>query len=428
MRDVGLIKALADHISSDENFARDGSGRLFIYRNGVYLPDGELRVKQAVKHCLEKHQKTKKWRPKLGGDVVEYIVLDAPELPAKPPEDSINVANGVVGVRTGSRKPHTPDLLTTVQLPVLFDPTAECPVIEEVVIREVLGEDLGDPFWEALGDAATPDRSIPKALLAQGEGGNGKSLVLNCMTQFLGQANVSHLSLQKLAKDRFAPARLYGKLANICPDLPGDHLTDTSMFKAITGCDRITAEFKHKDSFEFSPFCRLIFSANHIPQARDGSLAYFDRWLILPFRRRFRNTDQEMPRALLDEMLCMPCELSGALNKALVALRRLRKRGSFAQNEVTRQAFDEFRASTDPFLAWLDRGTETGEGLMIPQEDLLAAHRADCSTGNRPLMTSQAFGGALKKHRPRLVNAQRRINGKRVWVYLGIGLANGSSS
>jgi hypothetical protein len=35
-------------------------------------------------------------------------------------------------------------------------------------------------------------------------------------------------------------ARLQGKLANIRPDLPSERLTDSSIFKAITGCDRIT--------------------------------------------------------------------------------------------------------------------------------------------------------------------------------------------
>ena len=428
MKDLGLIKALADNISSDKYFARDGSGRLFVYRNGVYRPDGELRVKQAVKHCLEENGKTKEWRPKLGPDVAEYLALDAPELLAKPPADIIIVTNGVLSAQTGKLTPHTTDLLTTVQLPIKFDPEATCPVIEELVVKQILGDGLEDLFWEILGDGATSDRSIQKALLFEGEGGNGKGVVQNLCTQFWGPHNVVHLSLHKLAADRFAPARLYGKLANVCPDLPSDQLKDTSVFKALTGCDRITAEFKHRNSFEYLPFCRLAFSANHLPQARDGSRAYQDRWLVVPFRNRFRASAEEMSRSLLDEMLCLPSELSGALNKALVALRRLRRNERFSETATTRQALDEFCDATDPLRGWLDRETETGEGLMIPQEDLLAAYRADCSTGNRPLMTSQAFGGALKKHRPRLVNAQRRIKGKRVWFYLGIGLTNGSSS
>jgi hypothetical protein len=86
----------------------------------------------------------------------------------------------------------------------------------------------------------------------------------------------------------FAAARQYGKLANICADLPGEQMSGSAVFKSITGGDRITAEFKYRDSFEFQPFSRLLVSANHLPTSHDASKAFFDRWLIIPFDRSFR--------------------------------------------------------------------------------------------------------------------------------------------
>src|SRR5207302_650232 len=118
--------------------------------------------------------------------------------------------------------------------------------------------------WEILADLLTPDRSIQKAALLAGEGGNGKSRFLAATSAFAGRRNVANLSLHKIEADRFAAARLLGKLANICADLPSDHLTGTSVFKAITGGDAIAAEYKYRDSFEFAPFCRLLFSANYL--------------------------------------------------------------------------------------------------------------------------------------------------------------------
>ena len=144
--------------------------------------------------------------------------------------------------------------------------------------------------WEILGDLLTPDRSVQKAICLLGEGGNGKSVFLDLATHFVGAENVCHLSLQRLEADRFSAARLYGKLANICTDLPGERLSSSAMFKAITGCDRITAEVKYRDSFEFTPFARLLFSANRLPASSDASQAFFDRWLIVPFANRFRQT------------------------------------------------------------------------------------------------------------------------------------------
>src|SRR4029434_3780586 len=97
------------------------------------------------------------------------------------------------------------------------------------------------------------------------------------------KTNSSALSLHKLESDRFAVARLYGKLANICPDLPSEHLAGTSIFKAITGGDVITGEYKFKDSFDFVPIARLVFSANNPPRSQESSQGFFERWFVIPF-------------------------------------------------------------------------------------------------------------------------------------------------
>jgi phage/plasmid-associated DNA primase len=68
------------------------------------------------------------------------------------------------------------------------------------------------------------ERTVQKAICLPGEGGNGKSVFLDLATRFLGSENVCHLSLQRLDAARFSGARLYGKLANICTDLPSDRL------------------------------------------------------------------------------------------------------------------------------------------------------------------------------------------------------------
>ena len=47
------------------------------------------------------------------------------------------------------------------------------------------------------------------------------------------------------------------------------------------------AEYKFKDSFEFVPYARLVFSANHPPKSQDASPAFFRRWLVVPFERTF---------------------------------------------------------------------------------------------------------------------------------------------
>jgi len=51
-------------------------------------------------------------------------------------------------------------------------------------------------------------------MLFNGPGQNGKSTLLNLIEKFFGSENVSGESLERLLKDRFAPANLHHKMVN----------------------------------------------------------------------------------------------------------------------------------------------------------------------------------------------------------------------
>ena len=110
------------------------------------------------------------------------------------------------------------------------------------------------------------------------------------------------------------------------------------MFKAITGGDLIQAEYKFQDSFDFRPFAKLVFSANHPTQSGDGSSAFFDRWLVVPCTRSFRGSSDEIPKSGLDAALADPIELSGVLNKALATFGDIRRRGGFFESASMKEA------------------------------------------------------------------------------------------
>ena len=422
--DRTLVRDLASLILASDFFARSPAGEIFRYERGVYAPGGEFFIRQRVKHLLLEHHKAEKWTRKLALEVTEFILLDTPELEATPNSDFINLENGILDVWTGELFPHSPKVLSTIRIPIAFDAQASCPRIEQF-IEDVFPNDSTELAWEILGDLVTPDRSIQKAVCLVGEGGNGKGVFAQVAVRFVGANNVSHLSLQKIEKDRFAVAGLYQKLANICTDLPSERLEDSSLFKAITGCNRITGEFKYQHAFQFTPFARLIFSANHLPTSRDASVAFFDRWLVIPFEKRFRGTSREIPRQKLDSSLATSRELSGALNRSLPALRKIRTEARFTETHSTREQWKEFQRATNPLGLWLEVETVASGSAMVAQDELHAAYALACAKANQPIVTKQMFGRTLKRLRPELREAQRTIVGRKRWVYLGIGMKNG---
>jgi P4 family phage/plasmid primase-like protien len=419
-RGGGLVKQLSDEISSGENFAQDQSGELYRFHEGLYVPDGERHVKGLVKMLLEKRNETQLWSSNRANEVVEYLRVDSPLLWERPPLDVVNVANGLLDVTTGELRSHSPAFLSPAQLPVTFNASVKCPAWEKFVV-DVFPKDAQELAWEIPAWLMTPDTSIQKAILLRGEGANGKSVYLAGLRTFLGRANVASETLHRLESNRFAVAQLVGKLANICPDLPSASLAGSSVFKLITGGDCITGERKFKQPFSFIPFSRLVFSANHLPRSADASHAYFRRWIILPFERTFDPSEQ-IPREVLDAQLAAPSELSGLLNKALGAVAAIRTRGRLHEPESVCGAGQEFVRLTDPVAAWLNSMTIQSPAWTVPKDVLLEEYNGTAVLQGRPIITSTALGLAIKRFLPGIKDAQRKVDGRRQWVWLGLGL------
>jgi putative DNA primase/helicase len=413
------IKALADLIYQDNHFAQDAGGKLFRFADGCYRRRAEEYVRGRVK-ALCVHGDAA-WSSYKAAEVIEFIRVDAPQLRERPPLDVLNVKNGLLHAADRELLPHTSDHLSPIQLPVVFDSTATCPNIDAFV-GQVFPADAHDLAWEIPAWLMLPDTSIQKAVLLTGEGANGKSTWLNLVATFLGKTNISGVSLHKLEADKFAGARLIGRLANICPDLPSEDLAGTSVFKAITGGDTLVAEYKFRDSFDFTPYARLVFSANHPPRSQDSSHAFFRRWLVVPFDRTFSGNEQ-IPRDILDTMLTAPTELSGLLNRALDALDRLWDRRTFSEPESVLRAWEDFHNETDPLAVWLDQATVDLPDGVVPKAVLIAEYNRHAASNGLPSIGNKRFGQAFRRLRPNVRDGQRMVGGKYLWCYAGIGLA-----
>jgi putative DNA primase/helicase len=421
--DPGIIQILADLICESDHFAQDLGGQLFRYSGGAYRSRGETFIKAEVKRLCLALGNSKAWSTKLANEVVEWIRVDAPELWERPPIDVVNCQNGLLRLTNGELLSHTPDHLSPIQIPVTFDPEATCPAIDQFV-RDVFPPDAIDLAYEIPGSIMAPNVSIQKAVLLLGSGGNGKSTYLTLVTMFVGKTNCTGLSLHKLESNRFSIARLVGKLANVCPDLPSEHLSGTSVFKALTGSDvAMEAEVKFHGGFSFDPYCRLVFSANHPPRSSDASDGFFERWHVVPFDAKFRGTKVEIPRHELDQRLSAPSELSGLLNQAVTAWQRVQARGCrLAEPESIKQAWQEFHATTDPLAVWLDQFTIDDPDAVSPIGPLRAAYGAACERAGRPSPSEKQFGHAIRRARPTIQRKQRTVNGRYQWCYVGIGL------
>jgi putative DNA primase/helicase len=414
-----LLPPLVNAIIDTSYFAKDAGDALYRYSEGAYRPHGDKFIKGQVKQLLARWGKTEEWTSHLAEEVVRYITVDAPLVWERPPLGVVNVLNGLLNIETRTLEEHTPEFLSVVQLPVKYDPLAQCPAWERMIETTWPADTLA-VAWELAAWLMTPTAKIQKSVLLVGEGANGKSTYLGGMVRFIGKSNTANVSLQKLETDRFAPVRLIGKLANICADLPSTHLETTSMFKALTGGDAVSVERKGQDSFDITPFARLVFSANNPPHSKDASYAFFRRWVLIPFNKVISESEARS-RDELDAELAAPGELSGVLNKALDAWPRVMAHG-ITETQSMRDAWNDFRETTDPLAVWLDRNTACSPELYVACKTLLFAYNEDNAKHGRPFLTGTSFGMGLSRQRPGLERKQRTVQGEYVWCYVGIDL------
>lgn len=412
---------VAEAILRTEHYALDAGGKLYAYQDGAYRARGRRHLNARVKRYLRSRHRADEWSSYRASEVTAYIEADAPHLWTRPPLGTLNVANGLLDIETGKLREHDPSFLCPVQLPVCYHPSANCPEWLRFG-AEVLPDDCQDLLFELAAWLMLPNKNVQKAVLLLGDGANGKSTALAALVAFLGVKNAAGLSLHRLERDRFAVAHLVGKLANICADLPSTHLDSTSVFKSLTGDDPVlTAERKHMEQFEFDCFTRLVFSANHPPRSSDATEGFFRRWLVVPFDRSF-DEKEALPREQIDARLHDPGELSGVLNRALVAIPRIHLSTTLTESASMEAARTEFRRTTDPLGVWLDQHTVVAPDAMVSRSALIDAYNASAAQARQPAMTQTRFGRALKRMHPEIKDAQRVLDGKRQWVYVGIGV------
>ncbi|MGD0954098.1 MAG: phage/plasmid primase, P4 family [Methanotrichaceae archaeon] len=321
-----------------------------IYRHldGVYVNDGANFIKQLVE--LELGDKCNNHlKNEAVGKVQRQTYVKRDDFNRT---GVLNLKNGLLNLETGEFRDHTPDLLSTIQLPVEYDPNAVCPAIDKFR-GEVLDPNDKDLVEEILGWLLWPAYSVHKAVMMVGSGRNGKGTLLRLMVAMLGKANVSDVSLQQLCDNRFMPARLYGKTANLGGDLPAIDISDTAAFKGLTGGDRMTVENKFGQPFEFDNRAKLVFSTNRIPKTPDDSYAFYSRWILIVFSHVFdvqKGTGDEG----LDKKLQMPEELSGMLNAALRGLKRLQSNDwKFSYSKTVEDVELLYKRLSEPVLAFL---------------------------------------------------------------------------
>ncbi|MFW6130139.1 MAG: phage/plasmid primase, P4 family [Atribacterota bacterium] len=329
------------HIYTTKN---DNKSEMWIYKEGIYAPEGKSEVKKIMRDILDKWFNSFYYNlvmNKLEPDTMINIKSFFENNYKK----EIPVQNGILNILTKELSDFTPKKIFFSKLPVEYNAEATCPKIDQFLSEVLAHEDDRNVFYEMGGFCLLKEYKFEKAFMLVGDGRNGKDKSLELIKRLIGMENICAVPLSSLIPDSFVLSEFFGKMANIAGDIGGEDLKDTSMFKALTGRSLITGQRKFLPPVNFINYAKFIFACNELPFAYDNSRGFWDRWILLEYpytfvsKEEFEQNKENPFLKLRDEniieKITTPEEMSGLLNKFLDGLRDLILTKSFSSTRGT---------------------------------------------------------------------------------------------
>ena len=267
----------------------------------------------------------------------------------------INYKNGLYNVETKTLEPHTPDILSTIQINAYHDDTARHPqrffkyldslTENDESLKAILQE------WAGLTISNFPGFKPKKAMALYGPTGDtGKSVYVNILNFLLGTENVATRDIQELSKP-FATSDLYGKAALLIDDQKDSNFTDSSIFKSITSGGLVPCEFKGKQNFSYVFNGTVTFACNELPYLTGEKGSHFyERLMIIPCYN-------VLPEKMRDPNLLdhLKTEIEGINKWALEGLHRLIENNfKFTQSDASKMAVEEYRMKSDSLFRFVN--------------------------------------------------------------------------
>lgn len=262
---------------------------------------------------------------------------------------------------------------------------------------------------------------LGKAFILTGDKSNGKSTFLDCVKAVVGEENISALDLKELG-DRFSTSMMFGKLANIGDDIGDDFLqgSQVATFKKVVTGNRIKAERKGQDPFEFNPYVKLLFSANDIPRMKDKTGAVLRRLVIIPFNARFT---KYLPSGEIDPdynpyikyQLVEQSSVEYLIRVGVEGLKRIIENNEFTKSEKVAEQIDEYENENNPIKAFIDEcGVEMIEDE--PTGDVYSRYQVFCADCGMQPMSNIVFSKQINK-RLGFETVVTKVGGKSIRIF-----------
>lgn len=397
-----LFDKFATYLKNNSHVVKINS-QLHIYQDGIYI-NGYKHIEQTMIDMIPNLKKTQR------REVLDYMELIAEEVTSS---DARYIAfkNGIYDLVTDTLLPYSPEYVITNRIPWDYIPDAQSELAERTLNKLACDDpSIVALLQECIGYCFYRRNELGKAFILTGDKSNGKSTFLDVIKYMLGDENISALDLKELG-DRFSTSMMFGKLANLGDDIGDDFLSGTqvSTFKKIVTGNRIKAERKGQDPFEFNPYIKMLFSANDIPRMKDKTGAVLRRLVIIPFNATFTVNDPDFD-PYIKYKLVEQGSIEYLIRVGIEGLRRVIQQNHFTQSERVDREIKEYEEENNPIAGFIeDQGLDMIENQLTA--DVYKRYQVFCADNSLTPMSNIVFSKQINK-RLGLTVKQRKISGQ----------------
>lgn len=293
--------------------------------------------------------------------------------------DLINVANGVLDLRTGNLTPHDPAQRFTYCLATKFDATADYTRWVDFLATVVDGGQLViDYLQEFFGYALTGHTREECLLYLCGKTRAGKGTVSEVLQRLMGRPLSAAVAFSTFVRRReagdqgFDLAPLKAARLIVASESNEKDTLNSGTVKALTGGDWITCSFKNRDQFSYRPIFKAVMLSNFEIRADPDDAALWGRVRVVNFPLSFLGREDK----LLKDSMQSPDSLRGVLRWCVEgAMRWYASPAGLQTPDRVRLAVEEHRGKADDIGQWLDDCCRATPGAWRSNGDLYGSYK-----------------------------------------------------
>jgi len=383
---------------------------------GIWVPRGKELIQEIVTRSMSQFFKSRILNEVI--NQIRNLTRDESVVLGKMAPSRIVMMNGVFDMDTGKfSSEFNPDDYQLMALPYKYDADADCPRFKQFLEEVCPNEDERSALVEFMGYCLIHHHRIHNFIVLIGKGENGKDRFCGALITMLGSENVSGMTLQQLAHDRFMAVGLRDKLANICPDIPPVPIKITSIIKSLTGESSIEVQKKHQNAFTYKNSTKLFFSANQIPDVNDMTDAWFRRVRVIEFPNQFLVSNPKRDENL---GLKLDAEVQGIFNLAVEGWQRLKAQGKLTGAKSTEYNRIDYLKRSNPLQYFVYRFCEPDLESMITVDAVFQCYKHVSKHLGKFPITKNWFSTRLLELLENVESRHKKIEGKTTRIYAGL--------